>query len=268
MPMLVVAISVGVLLLAAISPKAQADDIDSLINLDRAFRDEILGQSAPQAYQGLIRDGETTITFVDDFGDTVGKTDFFLLFEWAYDYRYTTKAEGDSQLVEVTAMNVRLKSRVRHVIRLPNAHFHAEVWRSRLLGHEFDHVAVSLDPRPRIILLELCRKLPKYRFSIKASEKPAETQMRNGIDREIQRRQDSVLDLIRANYVLLDKETTHGRVSMKDRNAFFNALYTRDNLTASRFAFTNEVGEFLSSEAYNHLRPRHVSVDPATLEVR
>ncbi len=265
---LVVAVAVGFVLLPAMSAITQADELDSLINLDRAFRDEILGESAPRAYQRLIRDGETTITFVDDFGDTIGKTDFFLSLEWEYDYRYKATVHRNVQLVEVATINFRLKSSLRHVIRLPNAHFHADVWRSRLLGHEFDHVAVSLDHRPRIIFLELCENLPNYRFSIKARAKPTETQIRTGIDRQIRRRQDAVLDLIRANYVLLDKESTHGCVSMNDRNDFFNTLYTRDNLTTSRFAFTDEVSKLLEGEAFKSLRPRHVLVDPATLKVR
>ena len=141
---------------------ARADDLDSRINLELAFRDSILEQPAPERFQPLIREGETTITFVRDLPETVGKTEFFLKVDWSYDYRYVTQATDGGTQVTVTPKNVKLTPRLRHVIRMPVAFYHAEVWDSRLLGHEFDHVAVSLDPRPRALLVHLCSNLPEF----------------------------------------------------------------------------------------------------------
>ena len=245
-----------------------ADGFDSLINLELAFRDKILDQPAPNCYQALIRDGETTISFVRDFPDSIGKTDFFLNSDWSYNYRYTNRATETGTEVSVTALNIKIAPRLRHLIRLPLAWYQAEVWESRLLSHEFDHVAVSLDPRPRALLVHLCSKLPTHRFSIGAEEKPSDKQLRQRIDREIQRRVSAVLDLVRANYVLLDKVSRNGQVAMRDRNAFFKRLYTRSNLEATEFPFRQEVAPLLESERYRQLRPRHVPVDPTARPLR
>jgi len=245
-----------------------ADGFDSLINLELAFRDSILDKPAPTCYQSLIRDGETTITFVRDWPDSVGKTDFFLNLDWSYDYRYATRITAGVTDVSVTPLNVKLTPRLRHVIRMPVAWHHAEVWESRLLGHEFDHVAVSLDPRARALLLHLCSELPVYRFSMAGQEKPSDEQMREGINREIQRRQSAILELVRANYVALDKVSQSGRAAMQDRKVFFESLYTQLNLEAAKFPFRQEVAALLESEQYQRLRPCHVATDPTTRELR
>lgn len=262
----ITAVMMAGVLLGAVS--ARGDGFDPGINLELAFRDSILEQPAPQRYQTLIREGETTITFVRDLPETVGKTDFFLNMEWSYDYRYTTQTTDGITEVSVTAMNLKLSPRLRHVIRLPVAFYHAGVWESQLLGHEFDHVAVSLDPRPQAMLVHLCQLLPAYRFSIIETEKPSDKQMREGINREIQCRQVAILELLRANYLALDKASEHGRSAMEDRNAFFESLYTRENLEAAEFPYLEELAMLLESDSYKSLRPHHIPADPIALPRR
>jgi len=247
---------------------AHADGFDSQINLELAFRETILDVTAPNRYRSLIRDGETTITFVSDFPGSVAKTDFFLNLDWSYDYRYAIQTTEGITEVSVTPLNVKLMPRLRHVIRMPVALYREEVWESRLLGHEFDHVAVSLDPRPRALLVHLCSELPTSRFSMDGQEKPSDKQMREGINHEIQRRQSAILDLLRANYVALDKVSQNGRSAMQDRKDFFESLYTQQNLEATEFPFRKEVVSLLESESYRQLRPRHVPADPVTLPPR
>lgn len=240
------------------APTARADDLDSLINLELAFRDTILQTPAPKRFQQLIRDGETTITFVDDFSDSVGKTDFFLNLDWSFKYRYKTQTTDSVTSVLVTPENVKLQPRVRHVIRMPVALYNAQVWESHLLAHEFDHVAISLDPRPRALLVHLCGNLPTYQFPTNGSEKPSDQQMRERINNDIKSRESAVLDLLRANYVALDKVSKHGGVAIQDRRAFFASLYSRSNLEATKFAYLREVASLLESDQYRDLRPRQV----------
>ena len=245
-----------------------ADELDAQINLELAFRDSILDQPAPQHYQTLIRDGETTITFVDDLPATVGKTEFFLSMDWSYEFRYATETTDGVTQVSVTPMNIELTPRLRHVIRMPIGFYHAEVWKTPLLGHEFDHVAVSLDPRPRALLVHLCSNLPVYRFAQENDGKPSSKQMREGIDRELQRRQEAILELLRANYIALDKASTNGREAMQARSDFFESLYTRENLEAAAFPYLEEVASVLESDSYKRLHSRHVPADPVTLPRR
>ena len=238
---------------------ALGEDFDSFINLELAFRETILETRAPKRFQSLIRRGETTITFVHDWPQGVGKTDFLLNTAWSYDYRYKTQIADGVTAVAVTPKNIKLKPQVRHVIRMPVALYRAEVWESWLLAHEFDHVAVSLDPRPPALLVHLCRKLPVIRFSIPSSEKPSDEQMRDGINQEIENRQSAILELIKANYKALDDVSQHGRKAMSDRDQFFQDLYSRSNLEREQFPYLAEVDSLLESEAYKALGPRQVS---------
>jgi hypothetical protein len=247
---------------------SHADELDARINLELAFRDSILEQPAPRHYQALIRDGETTITFVRDLPATVGKTEFFLSMDWSYEFRVATEAIDGVTQVAVTPMNVKVTPRLRHVIRMPIGFYHAEVWKTPLLGHEFDHVAVSLDPRPRALLVHLCSNLPVYRFAQEGEGKPSSEQMRAGIDRELQRRQEAILELLQANYMALDKASTNGREAMQARTDFFESLYTRENLAATAFPFLDEVASILDSDSYKRLHSRHVPADPFTLPQR
>jgi hypothetical protein len=263
LPWGVVLLTIVFTLLFSKCTPTRADGFDSLINQELAFRDRILDQQAPLRYQALIRDGETTITFISAWPDGVGKTDFFLDLSWSYDYEYKTQQSGEQTLVTVQATNVRVKPRLRHVIRMPDAFYRSDVWESQLLGHEFDHVAISLDPRPRALLIYLCRHLPAYQFSMNGEGKPSEKKIQDGIDGEIRRRQTAVLDLVRANYVSLDKVSQNGRTAMKERRNFFESLYTRSNLTNNKFPFQNEVASLMESEAYQRLRPRHSLADPS-----
>lgn len=266
-PLAVIA-AVMIASLALASSAAHADEFDSRINLELAFRDTIRNLPAPKHYLPLIRDGETTITFVSDLPATVGKTDFLLNLSWLYDYRYKTRVNGGVTEVTVTATNLRLTPRLRHVIRLPVAFYRDDVWDSQLLGHEFDHVAVSIDPRPRALLVHLCSHLPAARVSVEGAEPPSDEQIRAKINHEIRGRQSAIIDLVRTNYGALDKVTTHGRTAMQDRNHFFESLYTRSNLEAASFPYLNEVAAILDSEAYRRLRPRHVPADPTMLPRR
>jgi|GEM_PF-3706223 len=182
--------------------------------------------------------------------------------------KLSTEAIDGVTQVAVTPMNVKVTPRLRHVIRMPIGFYHAEVWKTPLLGHEFDHVAVSLDPRPRALLVHLCSNLPVYRFAQEGEGKPSSEQMRAGIDRELQRRQEAILELLQANYMALDKASTNGREAMQARSDFFESLYTRENLAATAFPFLEEVASILESDAYKRLHSRHVPADPFTLPQR
>ena len=62
---------------ALLLPAVAKADADGLINKQLAFRDTILGQPAPRALRGLIKEGDVTVTFVTDLRASEGKTHYF-----------------------------------------------------------------------------------------------------------------------------------------------------------------------------------------------
>ncbi len=248
------------LLLVSVPRALLADELDALINLDRMGRDSILGQPAPDALLPLIRNGETIITFVPDFGDSVGKTDFHMKLDWTFDFKYTLSPADPHHTVTLTPLRVRIMPRVRHVIRLPLTFYERHVWETPLLRHEFDHVAVSLDPRAQMLLDHLCQSLPPSSFVLEPTggtepPRPSDERVRMLINRQIEDRHAAIRALVQANYLRLDRLSQHGRIPIPKRAEFFEQLYRRANLEESRFPYLTEVAEFLESETYRQARP-------------
>lgn len=248
-----------VLLLTQVGSSA---DLDALINRDLAFRDTILGQHAPAAISRLIKGEATVVTFVPDLPDREGKTHFHIDLDWKYDFKYRTKKTKDAVEVTLSVSNLRVDVDIRHVVRMPKAYYRDDIWQTQLLLHEFDHVAVSGDGRVRMLLDELCGKLPQLRAKLTSGDRPSDAFCRAVINREFARRKDAVIALIGANYVLLDKVSDHGRRVVPDRKQFFTRLYTQRNLEERRFPYLQAVSKLLESDAYRAVKAKNLVKDP------
>ena len=128
---------------------------------------------APKELRSMIQDGAITLVFSSD-PDFVkvnnGKAQFHLRLTQKYGYGFSKSEKDDLWQVKVTAKNVEPTVRVEHVVRMPVKYKSDKVWSGRLLRHEFDHVAVSLDPRPALLLEHLCRNLPPLERTLAAGE--------------------------------------------------------------------------------------------------
>lgn len=252
-----------VLLAIVLLPVVTFGDADALINPRLAYRETILGQRAPKAVERLVKDEQTVVTFVADLPEGKGKTNFFIDVDWKYNYNYKILQQGDARRLELTVIDLRLQFSERHVVQMPLAYHHAEVWDTQLLLHEFDHVALSGDQRIKLLLDELCGKLPTITVKLAGDKKPDDAFLGETVNDEITRREQAVLDLVRANYVLLDKVSDHGRVPIPNREQFFAQLFTRTNLQQHRFPYLKQVSKLLDSEAYRAVKPNHLKTDPA-----
>jgi len=252
-----------VMLALVLLPTVCFADAEALINRRLAYRETILGQRAPQAVERLVKDEHTVVTFVADLPPDHAKTHFFIDVDWKFDYKYKALEEGDARELELTVSNVRLQIAERHVVRLPLAFHRADVWETQLLLHEFDHVAVSGDQRIRLLLAEVCGKLPTIAVQLVDDKKPDDAFLGKLVNKEINRRKDAVVNLARANYVLLDKVSEHGKVPVPQRERFFTQLFTRANLRQHRFPYLEQVSKLLESEAYRAVKPKHLKADPA-----
>ena len=252
-----------VLLAAVLLPNLCFGDADALINRRFAYGETILGQRAPAAIERLIKGEQAVVTFVDDLPPNKGKTHFFINVDWKFNYRYEILTKDNARQVALTVTNVRLKIAQRHVVRMPLAFHHADVWETQLLLHEFDHVALSGDARIRLLLQEVCGRLPPITAELAGNKEPDDAFLSELVNKEIKRREQSVSELVKANYVLLDKVSKHGKIPTPQREQFFTRLFTRANLQQNRFPYIEQVGKLLASEAYRAVKPKHLKTDPA-----
>lgn len=220
---------------------------------------------APKELRSMIQNGTVTLVFSSDpefVKDNIGKAHFYLRMTQKYGYGFSKSKKNELWQVKVTAKNVEPTVHVEHVVRLPVKYKADTVWSGRLLRHEFDHVAVSLDPRPALLLEHLCRNLPPLERTLAAGEEPSDAVFKRIINEEIDRRLDAVNDLIQANYVLLDQVSKHGTIAIPKRAEFFGKLFIKENLAEQKFPFVADVLELLDSPAFQQAELRFLPRDP------
>ena len=220
---------------------------------------------APKELRSMIQDGSITLAFNSDpefVKENIGKAHFYMRLTQKYGYGFSKSKQNDRWQVKVTPKQVEPTLHIEHVVRLPVKYKSDTVWSGRLLRHEFDHVAISLDPRPALLLEHLCRNLPPLERTLEAGEEPSDAVYKRIINEEIDRRRDAVNALIQANYVLLDQVSKHGLTAIPKRAEFFGKFFTKENLAEQNFPYVDAVIELLGSPAYQQAELRFLPRDP------
>ena len=124
------------------------------------------------------------------------------------------------------------------------------VWWNRLLLHEYDHVAVSMDERPLKLVSFLTADFVIENISINSKADITDTFIDEEINKQINVYENMVEQLIKLNYELLDKKSEHGLKKIEDRQAFFDYLYSHEHLKKIPFKYFDTVSDYLNSEEY------------------
>jgi len=211
---------------------------------------------APPYFQRLIEAGNVAFEYHDPATFEAGDGgaawfDVRVRHRFRYSYRSTWQSDG-RRLVSITPKIRRTTIDVRHVVTLPFSYDTPEKWQTRLVRHEFDHVAVSTDPRAYLLVEHLIHHLGTLRRTLAAGPEPEGEWINGVIGEEINKRRDAVEELIRANYRLLDDVSRHGRRRIPDRQAFFHGLYTRENLEKMEFPYLVEAEDLLKTDKYRN----------------
>src|SRR5262249_44282375 len=159
--------------------------------------DTPLAKSAPPALRKLIEDGDTTVEFVTDpefVKANRGNCAFTLHVTYQFRYRSNLLAPGSDgrARVRITVSELRAGVTLKHRVRIPDRYSKPKPWETRLMLHEFDHVAISLDPRPKALLRYLAEHLPSFERTLEAGEKPSNDFYRRAITEEANKRKDAV----------------------------------------------------------------------------
>ena len=158
----------------------------------------------------------------------------------------------------VTGVELHLKhkesgaylARDRHTVRLPKYLEHRRRWNHPLVKHEFDHVAISCDPRLKMLVVHLLQNIGRIDTTVNSTATLDTRFVRELIDQEIAKRVDAAVELLNANQQQLDEVTRHGAAPIPDREAFFRSLFTKPNFDRVKFPYTGEVLDLLESDAY------------------
>lgn len=179
-----------------------------------------------------------------------GWADFHIQLHYSFKYDLTKTRKNGRWQVKVVVNEIRPTIELTHIIRLPNTFKTPGIWNSRVMRHEFDHVAVSLDPRAMLLFKHLVEHLPVIEQTLEPKETPTNAVVNKLVDAEIVKRRQAIVELMRQNNLRLDNIGAHGAQVVPNRAAFFTQLYTKDNLAEMKFPFIEQVLKRLDSPEY------------------
>lgn len=230
-----------------------------------ATREPISDDDAPQELKRLIDAGKVKVVYDSDpkfVQEARGWADFQVDLRYTFKFNLTKTRKNGRWQVKLAITKLEPKIELTHLIRLPVSFKSPNVWQGHILRHEFDHVAVGLDPRARLLLLHLLRKLRTIERTLEPDEEPINERLSKLIDDEITKRREAVVELMRQNNVLLDKVSAHGLRSVPDRAAFFETLYSKEHLAEQKFPFVDQVLDLLNKADYRDAELPFVRRDP------
>jgi hypothetical protein len=209
--------------------------------------------ATPAYFRRLIDAGDVTIEFYDRRADPVpyrGYTEFQLNIRHEFSYRYQWVQQGRTRRVTIEPRLRKVSSSLTHSMRLPKYLDSDRRWNDPLVKHEFDHVALSCDPRVMMLAEHLLGGVRKIVRTLPDGTTIDDSLVRKLVEEELAKRVEATVELVKANQRLLDEVTRHGARRLPDREAFFRALFTRPNLDRAKFPYTDEALELLQSEDY------------------
>ena len=201
----------------------------------------------------LERTGRVTYEYYDparEFPERPGLTNFRFAIDRRYVYRSRIDRSGRRRQLVIDLSVTRLDITLTHVVRLPAERSVNEPIHAELVLHEFDHVAISTDPRPRLLLEHLVRGPARVTLPLETDARAVGDRLDAGLQETLTRSTDAVVALVGFNYAELDRLTQHGTRPLPDRRAFFEGLFTPENLRAAGFPALEQVADLLDSAAY------------------
>ncbi|MFM9961672.1 MAG: hypothetical protein ACKV2Q_10650 [Planctomycetaceae bacterium] len=214
---------------------------------------------APPELLRLIEDGKVQVVY-DSEPEFVradrGWADFHIQLKYSFNYDLTKTRKNGRWQVKLTVTELVPQIELTHLIRLPSSYKSPDVWKLRTLRHEFDHVAVSLDPRAMLLLKHLVEHLPVIERTLEPKETPSQAVLNRLLDEEVVKRREAVVELLQQSNRLLDKVGAHGAQAVPDRAAFFAKLYTKEHLAEQKFRYVEQVLKLLDSEEYHQAESR------------
>ena len=196
---------------------------------------------APGEFMRLIDRGNVSITVDDQRIRKAGKTALTLFhFVIDYDLRFRHQLLGFDEKsktwqAKITSWMDQPKVRLEHTICFQSNFTPNSPWESRLVKHEFDHVAISSDPRLLKIIKRILEQRKQWTARWNQVEAPTEADIKKSILDNVVEEVKSFEQMVQSQYDYLDKESSQGVSTIENRSNFFQSLYTLEGLERCKF---------------------------------
>lgn len=218
-------------------------------------------QSPPQ-FNALVKTSDIEFDFYDPAIEPdrfPGRALFSIDVRTRFLYDYQVVKRRARRYVIIRPKLQRIQWKLKHMIRLPKSYDAPTMWDTVLLLHELDHVAISSDPRLRMLLERALYSVERIEHPIAQAGVLDDAAIQKIINDEFIKRRDAVIELATKNYKLLDKVSAHGARDIPDRDAFFRKLYSKETLDEAGFPYLGDVVDLLNDETYEKAKLLHHS---------
>jgi len=205
---------------------------------------------APPAYARLVDKGNVQIEVDQPTVEAAGKTaltafSFTLKYRMRFRIQELAKDRDEKRRVRIMVSLFDVEYAVAHRILLRDNYRPTKPWDTALLQHEFDHVAISSDPRMLAMLGSLEGRKSSLVASPDEDTNVSEAWAQGEIEKSVKDLQQAVEKLVQQYYVRLDKISNNGLKTIEDRSKFFSEVYSTDDLKSMKFPFIPEVVDSL-----------------------
>jgi hypothetical protein len=207
----------------------------------------------PAYFSHLIDAGKVTFDFYDPIRQPRihrGYTTFHYDVSYRSSFQYQWVDQAGGRRVSIQPKIGQVKCTIVNEVQLPDTLNHDGRWTNSLVKHEFDHVAITVDPRVRMLIEHLCAGTPKIVRIVPKDTVIGDEFVERLIRELVAPRYQAVLKLLIANENDLDVQTRHGRWDLPDRREYFGSLFMESNLKQQRFPFLDEVRPLLGKKSY------------------
>ena len=207
----------------------------------------------PPYFKRLIEAGGVEFEFYDPEKtprEHLGHTQFNLHVRHRSSFQFGWTVGRDVRYLTIRATISDVSPRLTHTITLPRRLDSDRRWNDRLVKHEFDHVAISCDPRVLMLVESLYDEVDTIDRTVPPGTRIDNRFVGEIVNEQLTSRLKAVIEAVKANQNLLDEVTRHGVRPIADRKKVFGSLYTEPNLKEIGFPYLGEVRDILKSTAY------------------
>ena len=214
----------------------------------------------PAQLKSLVETGNVEIEFYDP--STVktkypGHASFYIDVRNQFRYDYQVIVRQKRHHVRIRPVIQRTTWKLKNTVKLPESYDTPAVWETDLMLHELDHVAVSSDPRVRMLMERVFAAATVIEHPIGPPSELDAATIQKIIDEEFAKRRDAVIEVVKKNNQMMDEVSVHGAREIPDRDEFFRKLYSKSRLDDLGFPYLGDVLGLLKTAKYEKVKLLH-----------
>lgn len=244
------------------SSDQSAQDPNSLLRFDKSRRTDEklipLLESPPPAYRRLIDKGKVIFIVNDALLERFNRNALTIFwFHTKHRANFTIQGaapEGDdSARIQLKNRFQRTNFSISHCVILPSWFKIDDGWKSKLLCHEMDHVALTTDPRVEKLFRKIAWKNGEISSVIPKIRVRDRTVLREIVQRTFDARLAGFETFLQNVYDELDRVSVDGRRDIDERTSFFSTIFEAESIQRLGLDIDDELMEFVRSDPYSDL---------------